>query len=189
MRIVVVVAVHRQFGDSLPASPINSRHELVIEGRRAIRGFRNLSGRLPDNRRNERHFECRFPLIGDAWHRSISRPSEIDWLNRVHKVPSLDFAPVSHTPPSIPPAAPTDPCAPWICPWSPTVDQVPDLPERLAGHGDFGHRKVTYRPSRATFAPTVTSFSRSVVDDQCFTSFGGRRISMKLAWPQAGGYS
>ncbi len=114
MKIAVVMAVDRQFGDPLPAPPINSRHELVIEGRRAIRGFRNLSGPLPDNRRNERHFESRYLLIGGAWHRSIGRPSEINWLNRVHKVPSLDFAPVSHTPPSIPPAAPTDPCLRWV---------------------------------------------------------------------------
>jgi len=40
---------------------------------------------------------------------------------------------------------------------------------------------VTYRPCRTTFAPILTSFSRSVVNDQCSTSFGKASVRMKLA--------
>ena len=40
---------------------------------------------------------------------------------------------------------------------------------------------VTYRPWRTTLAPILTSFSRSVVRDQCSTSFGKASVRMKLA--------
>ena len=38
-----------------------------------------------------------------------------------------------------------------------------------------------YRPWRTTLAPILTSFSRSVVNDQCSTSFGKASVRMKLA--------
>jgi hypothetical protein len=39
---------------------------------------------------------------------------------------------------------------------------------------------VTYRPCRATFAPILMSFSRSVVNDQCSTSCGRASVRRKL---------
>jgi len=40
---------------------------------------------------------------------------------------------------------------------------------------------VTYRPWSTTFAPIFTNFSRSVVSDQCSTSFGKASVRMKSA--------
>ena len=40
---------------------------------------------------------------------------------------------------------------------------------------------VTYRPWRTTLAPILTSFSRSVVNDQRSTSFGKANVPMNLA--------
>ena len=40
---------------------------------------------------------------------------------------------------------------------------------------------MTYRPCLTTFAPIFTNFSRSVVRDQCSTSFGKANVRMKLA--------
>jgi len=39
---------------------------------------------------------------------------------------------------------------------------------------------VTYRPWQTTLVPILTSFSRSVVSDQCSTSFGQASVRMKL---------
>ena len=38
---------------------------------------------------------------------------------------------------------------------------------------------VTYRPWLTTFAPIFTSFSRSVVNDQCSTSFGKASVLIR----------
>ncbi len=40
--------------------------------------------------------------------------------------------------------------------------------------------KVTYRPCRTTLAPIFTSFSRSVVSDQCSTSVGDANFRLWL---------
>ena len=53
------------------------------------------------------------------------------------------------------------------------IDQAQDFPERVPRHGNLGQleRDVS----------TLTSFSRSVVGDQCSTSFGKASDRMKLA--------
>ncbi len=75
---------------------------------------------------------------------------------------------------------------------SPAIFTVPPISSAYAGAGlgrrssirprifrnsSFGtatsaNWSVTYRPWRTTLAPILTSFSRSVVSDQCSTSFG-----------------
>jgi hypothetical protein len=43
---------------------------------------------------------------------------------------------------------------------------------KVRGTATSANWKVTYRPCRTTLAPIFTSFSRSVVSDQCSTSLG-----------------
>ncbi len=52
---------------------------------------------------------------------------------------------------------------------------------KLLGTATSANWNVTYRPWRTTLAPILTSFSRSVVSDQCSTSFGKASVRMKLA--------
>ena len=52
---------------------------------------------------------------------------------------------------------------------------------RSFGTATSANWNVTYRPWRTTLAPILTSFSRSVVNDQCSTSFGKASVRMKLA--------
>ncbi len=53
---------------------------------------------------------------------------------------------------------------------------------RLQGTATSANWNVTYRPWRTTLALILTSFSRSVVIDQCSTSFGKARVR---SWLQA----
>ena len=47
---------------------------------------------------------------------------------------------------------------------------------RFLGAATSANWKVTYRPWLSTLAPIFTSFSRSVVSDQCSTSFDKARV-------------
>ncbi len=51
---------------------------------------------------------------------------------------------------------------------------------RFRGTAISANWNVTYRPWRTTLAPILTSFSRSVVTDQCSTSFSKANVRMKL---------
>ena len=49
---------------------------------------------------------------------------------------------------------------------------------KLLGRAALTNWKVTLRPWRTTFAPNLTSISRSVVSDQCATAFGKASVRM-----------
>jgi len=51
---------------------------------------------------------------------------------------------------------------------------------KFFGTATSANWNVTYRPWPTTFAPNFTDFSRSVVRDQCSTSFGKASVRMKL---------
>ena len=96
-----------------------------------------------------------------------------------HHLPS--FSPFRQTPPVVYTWAVDFPGLRRHGSSSQIIDQAQDFPEQFLRHGDLGQLERDVPAMADDLGADLDQLSRSVVNDQCSTSFGKANVRMKLA--------